>query len=44
MEGFPQVGFSKNFITSANIEVGDYSYYDDPDGPENFEKKCALPF
>lgn len=38
MKGFPQVGFLKNFITRDNIEVGDYTYYDDLDGPENFEK------
>ena len=38
MQGFPQVGFIKNFITNPNIIVGDYTYYDDPDGPENFEK------
>lgn len=35
--GFPQVVFLKNVITRPNIEVGDYSYYDDPDGPEGFE-------
>ena len=22
--------------------VGDYSYYDDPEGPEQFESKCVL--
>jgi virginiamycin A acetyltransferase len=37
MSGFPQVGFLKNFIKSDRILVGDYSYYDDPAGPENFE-------
>jgi len=37
MEGFPQVGFLKNFITKPNIIVGDFTYYDDPDGPEKFE-------
>ncbi|MEZ2226374.1 CatB-related O-acetyltransferase [Microcoleus sp.] len=33
-----RVGFIKNFVKSPNIIVGDYSYYDDPNGPENFEK------
>jgi len=42
MKGFPQVGFIKNFITKPNIIVGDYSYYDDIDGPENFENKNVL--
>lgn len=37
MEGHPQVGFLKNFITSDNIIVGDYTYYDDSEGPERFE-------
>ncbi|EOE6119645.1 chloramphenicol acetyltransferase, partial [Vibrio cholerae] len=30
MKGFPQVGYLKNYIKSPNIEVGDYTYYDDP--------------
>jgi len=38
MDGFPQVGFIKNFIDNPNILIGDYTYYDDPDGPENFVK------
>lgn len=33
MKGFPQVGYLKNFITAENIIVGDYTYYDDPQGP-----------
>lgn len=42
MPGFPQVGFLKPLVKSPNIQVGDYSYYDDPDGPEHFETKCVL--
>ena len=42
MAGFRQVGFLKPLITNPNILVGDYSYYDDPDGPEHFETKCVL--
>lgn len=42
MKGFPQVGFLKNFITNPHIIVGDYTYYDDLDGPEDFEKKNVL--
>lgn len=38
MKGFPQVGYLRNFISSKNIIVGDYTYYDDPEGPERFEK------
>ena len=42
MKGFPQVIFLKNFITKPNIVVGDYTYYDDPAGPEKFEDKNVL--
>ncbi len=44
MKGFPQVGYLKNFIKSEFILVGDYTYYDDPDGPENFEKNVLYHF
>lgn len=30
--------YIKNVITNPNIIVGDYTYYDDPEGAENFEK------
>lgn len=42
MPGFPRVGFLKNFITRPNIVVGDYTYYDDPAGPERFETENVL--
>ncbi|WP_420541807.1 Vat family streptogramin A O-acetyltransferase [Pectobacterium polonicum] len=38
MAGFPQVCFINNVVTNPNIEIGDYTYYDDPDGAENFEQ------
>ncbi|WP_419465700.1 Vat family streptogramin A O-acetyltransferase [Aliivibrio fischeri] len=44
MTGYPQVGYLKNFITNENIIVGDYTYYDDPDGPENFESNVLYHF
>lgn len=44
LEGFPQVGFLKNFITRKNISVGDYTYYDDPRGPERFEENVLYHF
>jgi virginiamycin A acetyltransferase len=34
----PRVCFIKNVITASNIIVGDYSYYDDPIAPEQFER------
>ena len=36
MDGFPQVCFIKNFCTNPNVIIGDYTYYDDPDGPQRF--------
>lgn len=42
MKGFPQVVFLKNFIRKPNIFVGDYTYYDDPQEPEDFENKNVL--
>ncbi|WFB34731.1 CatB-related O-acetyltransferase [Kiritimatiellota bacterium B12222] len=44
IQGFPQVGFLKNFIHSENILVGDYTYYDDPEGPERFENNVLYHF
>ena len=32
-----QVCFIKNVVTNPNIEVGEYTYYDDKNGAENFE-------
>lgn len=39
-----RVGFLKNFINSENIIVGDYTYYDDPNGSENFENNVLYLF
>ena len=39
-----RVCFIKNFIKSPNIIVGDYSYYDDPVEPENFERNVLYNF
>lgn len=38
MVGFPQICFIKNTITNPNIIIGDYTYYDDPEDSENFER------
>src|SRR5215471_5514487 len=42
MAGFSQVGFLKPLVANPNIVIGEYSYYDDPEGPEQFEAKCVL--
>ncbi|MEC5211757.1 virginiamycin A acetyltransferase [Polaromonas sp. CG_9.5] len=44
MAGFPQVCFIKNTVKSPNIIVGDYTYYDDPDDSENFERNVLYHF
>ena len=44
MPGFPQICFLKNIITRPNIEIGDYTYYDDPDGVKQFEDNVLYHF
>ncbi|MDR6635157.1 virginiamycin A acetyltransferase [Phyllobacterium sp. 1468] len=44
MQGFPQVCFIKNTITNPNIIVGDYTYYDDPEDSEAFERNVLYHF
>lgn len=44
MDGFPQICFLKNAITRPNIEIGDFTYYDDPNGIENFENNVLYHF
>lgn len=38
MAGFPQVCFIKNTVSNPNIIIGDYTYYDDLEDSENFER------
>jgi virginiamycin A acetyltransferase len=38
MPGFPQVCFIKNTVSNPNIIIGDYTYYDDEEDSENFER------
>ncbi len=37
-----RVVFLKAVVTSEQIEVGDYTYYDDPDEPLGFERRAVL--
>jgi virginiamycin A acetyltransferase len=37
-----RVGFLKPLIDAENIEIGDFTYYDSPDGPERFVEECVL--
>ncbi|WP_167629685.1 Vat family streptogramin A O-acetyltransferase [Listeria valentina] len=36
-EAIPSLVFIKNCVKNPNIIVGNYSYYDDPENPEDFE-------
>ncbi|MCR9137766.1 MAG: CatB-related O-acetyltransferase [Alphaproteobacteria bacterium] len=40
--GDPHTAFLKPIVTSPFIEVGEFTYYNDPDGPEHFEARCVL--
>ncbi len=42
MAGQPRVVFLKPLIESEKIEVGDYTYYDDPDAATEFEERNVL--
>ena len=44
MLGFPQVCFIKNTVTNPNIIIGDFTYYDDPEDSENFERNVLYHF
>ncbi|MEO1340379.1 MAG: Vat family streptogramin A O-acetyltransferase [Cyanobacteria bacterium J06635_13] len=44
MPGFPQVCFIKNTVANPNIIIGDYTYYDDPEDSENFERNVLYHF
>ncbi len=44
MAGFPQVCFIKNTVNNPNIIIGDYTYYDDPEDAENFERNVLYHF
>ena len=44
MKGFPQVCYIKNTVSNPNIVIGDYTYYDDPEDSENFERNVLYLF
>jgi virginiamycin A acetyltransferase len=44
MDGFPQVCYIKNTVENPNIIVGEYTYYDDPDDSEGFERNVLYLF
>src|SRR5580765_1656979 len=44
LPNYNRLCFLKNIIRNPNIEVGDYTYYDDFDNVENFEKNVKYHF
>jgi virginiamycin A acetyltransferase len=44
MAGFPQVCFIKNTVKNPAIVIGDYTYYDDPENAEDFERNVLYLF
>ena len=42
--GYSRLCFLKNIVRNPNIEVGDYTYYDDFENVENFEKNVKYHF
>ncbi|MFK7004566.1 chloramphenicol acetyltransferase [Flavobacterium covae] len=44
LNGYNKLCFLKNIIQNPNIIVGDYTYYDDFDDVENFEKNVKYHF
>jgi virginiamycin A acetyltransferase len=38
MAGFPQVCYIRNTVRNPQISIGEYTYYDDPEGAEDFER------
>ncbi|MCL4158206.1 UNVERIFIED_CONTAM: hypothetical protein GTU68_034121 [Idotea baltica] len=44
LKGYKRLTFLKNIITRPNIEVGDYTYYDDFEDVNNFEKNVKYHF
>jgi virginiamycin A acetyltransferase len=44
VKGVERLCFLKNIITNPNIIVGDYTYYDDPEDVNNFNKNVLYHF
>ncbi|MBD2579529.1 Vat family streptogramin A O-acetyltransferase [Oscillatoria sp. FACHB-1406] len=44
LANFPQVCFIQNTVSNPNIIIGDYTYYDDPEDSENFERNVLYHF
>ena len=44
LAAFPQICYIKNTVSNPQISIGNYTYYDDPDDSENFERNVLYLF
>jgi virginiamycin A acetyltransferase len=44
MPDHPRVMFVRNLVDLPNVEIGEYTYYDDPGGPEAFRRNILYHF
>ena len=44
IDGLDQICYIKNVVKNPNIEIGDYTYYDDPENSEDFERNVLYHF
>ena len=44
LENYHRLCFLKNIVKNKNIIIGDFTYYDDLENPENFEKNVLYHF
>lgn len=44
IEGVDRVVYLKNIVNNPQIQIGDYTYYDDPEDVKNFEKNVLYLF
>lgn len=44
MRGFPQICYIRNTVDNPQIQVGEYSYYDDPEDSEGFARNVLYLF
>ncbi len=44
MKNIERLCFLKNIVTAPNVIVGDYTYYDDPESVENFNRNVLYHF
>jgi virginiamycin A acetyltransferase len=44
MRSFPQICYIRNTVRNPQIQIGEYTYYDDPENSEDFERNVLYLF